>query len=88
MQTFQLYIGANNRTKRLETAKIRRVMPGRHDGFTLVPVTGYWQGERENSVLVIVNDDPAKVRQTIAILKAELQQEAIGVQRVADIEFA
>lgn len=86
--TFQLYIGSNNRTKKLETRKVRSVMASRHDGFTLYPVTGYWKGQRENSLIVLVEDDETKVMATIAILKSALEQEAIGFQQVPQVQFA
>lgn len=86
--TYQLYIGSNNRTKRLELAKIRRIVGARHEGFTVVPVTGYWHGEAEHTALVVIDDDDSKILATIATLKDELEQEAIGYQLAPQMQFA
>lgn len=86
--TYNLFIGSDNRTKRLNVSKIEQIMSDRHEGFTLYPVTGYWHGQQEHSMLVIVNDDNDKIKQTISILKQELVQEAIGYQIVPDMQFA
>lgn len=88
MQTFQLYVGANNTTKRLELAKIRRIVSARHNGFTVYPVQGYWHGEKEETAIVIINDNTNRIKQTIEILKGALQQEAIGYQVVPNMQFA
>lgn len=88
MQTFQLYVGANNTTKRLELAKIRRIVGARHNGFTVYPVTGYWHGQSEQTAIVIINDNTNKIKQTIEILKNALSQDAIGYQVVPNMQFA
>lgn len=86
--TYQLYIGSNNQTKELELAKINHIVGQRHEGFTVYPATGYWHGEQENTALVLIEDDDAKVIETINILKTELLQEAIGYQIVPQMQFA
>lgn len=86
--TYNLFIGSDNKTKTLNTKLIESIMSERHEGFTLYPVTGYWRGQSEHSMLIIVNDDDAKIKQTISILKQELEQEAIGYQVVPDLQFA
>ena len=88
MQTFQLYIGSNNRTGRLELSKIRRIVSARHQGFTVLPATGYWQGAQENSAIVVINDNTNKIRETIELLKNALAQDAIGYQVVPNMQFA
>lgn len=86
--TYQLYIGSNNVSKRLELAKIERVLAVQHSGFTILPATGYWQGTKERSVTVIIEGLQATILDTISRLKSELAQEAIGYQVVSDIKFA
>lgn len=86
--TYQLFIGANNLTGRLELDKIESILSASHKGFTILPATGYWQGKKENSCSVIVSDTARKVHQTIRTLKHQLDQEAIAFQRIPDLHFA
>lgn len=86
--TYQLYVGANNSTGRVELGKIKNILSSRHQGFTMLQANGYWQGQAEPSVCIIVNDVSRKVHQTIRELKSQLQQDAIGYQIIPDIKFA
>jgi hypothetical protein len=86
--TFQLYIGSNNKTHQLELVKIRRIIAERHQGFTLYRATGYWIGKPEATAVVVIDDAKSKVLETIAILKAELSQDAIAYQQAAALKFA
>lgn len=88
MKAFTLYVGANNRTGRLEMARIRSIVAARHEGFTLYPVTGYWHGVAERSAIVLINDDDAKVFETINLLKARLEREAVGYTVQQEMKFA
>ena len=88
MTTFQLYIGANNRTKRLEMSKIRRIVSARHQGFTVHTAEGYWNGVKENTAIVTIAGNQTKIKNTIEILKQELEQDSIGYQIAPNMVFA
>lgn len=87
--TYQLYIGANNITGKCEVDKIEKILSANHSGFTILPaLLGYWEGNKEDSVSIIISDSARKVHQSIRELKQVLQQDAIGYQRIPDIRFA
>ena len=58
-----------------------------HEGFTVQPAKGYWQGMSEDSVTVIIHDDEQLIRQTVQRLKQVLKQDAIAMHEVAPLEF-
>lgn len=85
---YNLYVGSNNRTKRLELAKIRKATAARFDGFSLMPLTGYWKGTAERSVMVQIETmDRAAVMELVEMLKLELEQEAIALQELPALRF-
>lgn len=86
--TYQLYIGANNQTHKLEMGKIERILNRNHEGYTLYKATGYWHGEREASAVAVISDKKQSVMLTIFELKRELKQEAIGYQESPALRFA
>ena len=84
---YRLYVGANNRTKRVEINKIERFLNSRTDGYTIIPARGYWQGQREPSVVIEMQ---VTKRQAIVIatgLKGVLKQEAIGICKATALSF-
>jgi hypothetical protein len=85
--TYKLYIGANNDTKEVETALVERVLNKRHQGYTITPAVGYWLGQREPSIEVLIEDEQTKIMESIAELKDVLKQDAIGFQKVARLQF-
>jgi len=88
MASFNLFIGSNNKTKKLEVDKIEKVLNKRHSGYTLEYCIGYWKGAKEKSVKVSVSDDGELVMQSIKELKRELQQESIAYQEAPELSFA
>jgi len=86
--TYQLYIGANNVTKEVETDKIEAILNSHYEGYTLLPSVGYWLGKKENSVVVTLVSDQATLKTVLKELKEELQQDAIGWQQVNNLNFA
>lgn len=88
MQTFTIYVGSNNTTKQLELDKINKICSDNHDGFTLYTATGHWLGSEEATAVLVIHDAPAKIRATIARLKSELIQDAIGYQLAPTLQFA
>jgi hypothetical protein len=88
MQTYTIYVGSNNATKELELDKIRTIAARRHDGLTLYTATGYWLGTPEATAVLIIHDQENEITATIADLKKELNQDAIGYQIAPLLQFA
>lgn len=88
MQNYTLYVGSNNKTNQLELAKIKRIVSGNHEGFTVYQATGYWLGKPEQTAVISISDDPAKVKATIQQLKTELHQDAIAYQVMPALRFS
>lgn len=84
---FQVYVGANNKTGKLETNIVERVCNKRHQGYTIQPATGYWNGKREKSAVIIIEDTKDRVLSTVRDLKKQLNQEAVAYQEVNKLEF-
>lgn len=85
--TFNIYIGADNKTGRVDRELIESTLNKRHEGYTLLPSVGYWHGKREQSLVAIVADAPSNVLQSVKELKRVLNQEAVAYQLVNDMEF-
>lgn len=84
----RLFIGANNKTGRVDEDKLRAVLDRVFEGYTMYGVLGRWKGTNENSCIVEVEDcDEAKVRDTIAELLITLEQHSIGYQKLPWLEF-
>jgi len=64
-KTLELFIGSNNTTHKVERAKLEEVLSKYHEGFTIQPAVGYWQGAREDSVTVIISDNFDSIIATI-----------------------
>lgn len=86
-KTLELFIGSNNTTHKVELSKLEATLSKYHTGFTIQPAVGYWAGAREDSVTVLISDDFATIIQTITVLKAVLQQDAIAYHEVTPLEF-
>jgi hypothetical protein len=85
---YRLYIGSNNKSKRLEVAKINAIISSVYDGFTMYRARGVWRGAGENTAVVEIGG--AKKRDILRLckrLKVELKQEAIGLQEVPEMKF-
>lgn len=87
MKTLELFIGANNKTHKVERDLLIATLGKYHEGFTVQPAKGYWQGMAEDSVTVIIHDDENAIRQTVQRLKQVLKQDAIAMHEVAPLEF-
>lgn len=88
MQTYTIYIGANNDTGRVELEKIETIAGKRHDGFTLYNATGHWLGSKEPTAVLIIHDKASAIIRTITDLKIDLEQDAIGYQVAPSMQFA
>jgi hypothetical protein len=88
MVTSLLFIGADNQTGLCDAARIRAIVAKRHEGFTSWPAAGYWHGMPEDTLCVLLSASQADISATVADLKSELHQDAIGVQRMPEMSFA
>jgi len=60
----------------------------RFDGFTLVPATGYWLGEPEQSTVIeIVTDDGWSVFELAEDIKEVNGQDAVLVERIRNASW-
>lgn len=87
METYNIFIGWNNKTHTLEVDKIERILNKYHEGYTIYFANGCWQGKKEKSCVVVLTDTKAKILNSLTMLKKELHQEAIGYQQTARMEF-
>jgi hypothetical protein len=86
-KTLELFIGSNNKTGKVDRQLLEEVLSKYHEGFTIQPAVGYWQGTREDSVVVTVSDDFDRIIDTIRRLKQVLKQDAIAYHEVTPLEF-
>lgn len=84
-KAYELAIGSNNKTKKLERTKITTITLRHYDGATIMAngITGIWKGGTEKTAIVIVNSDKATLQRYIEDLKRELEQDAIAVRETA-----
>lgn len=86
-KTLELFIGSNNKTHKVERDLLAKTLAKYHEGFTIQPARGYWMGQAEDSVTVIIHDDVDTIISTIHKLKQVLKQDAIAYHEVAGLEF-
>lgn len=85
---YNLFIGSNNTTHKVELNKIRKATAKMFEGFTIIPSTGYWQGKAEKSVIVQIEAmNRAQVIELAELLKIELKQDAIAMQELPKLSF-
>ena len=85
---FKLYIGSNNKTGKLEKEKAVKLASVYFQGFTAYKGIGYWEGKKENSLIIeIETNEWGKVEKLASDLKKELKQDAIGLARIGSLSF-
>ena len=85
---YKIYIGSNNKTKRLESKKAIRIATKQFQGFTAYKGLGYWQGKKENSLILEIETNKKKdVLKLVKNLATGLNQEAIGLARIGKLQF-
>jgi hypothetical protein len=55
------------------------------DGFTVIPATGYWKGERERSLIIEISsetDEESSVRLLAGEIKQYNHQQAVLIERL------
>jgi len=82
-------IGSNNKTKKLEKNKAFKIVGVYSKGFTSYETTGFWQGKKEKSLVIELDDINAKETNKLAKeLARALEQQTIGVQNIkTNIKF-
>ena len=85
----RLFIGANNVSKVVEVEKALSIIASQVDGFTFYNASGYWKGDRENSLVVEIDGLGIKAGRSLAkSLCSALEQQAVGLQLInAKIAF-
>lgn len=72
---YRIYTEDKNRNK------LEKIVATYFHGFTLIPSTGYWEGAKEESLIIEVvgiNED-TKIRQCAEAIKAVNEQQAVLV---------
>jgi hypothetical protein len=87
MSTYNVYVGSDNTTGKLDIQRIQSVLVRMHEGYTIQRATGSWRGTVEESAIVTISDKTDKVIETVKLLKTELSQESVGYQQVPDIQY-
>lgn len=86
MKKYFLYIGSNNQTHELESAKACEIIAKAFEGFSVYEIIGYWKGSQEKTLKVeIVSDESGsdtKISKITKELAKELQQDAIMVESI------
>lgn len=75
---FELSIGHNNTTKKLESAKAIKIIAKQFEGFSTLQGLGYWQGQAENKTGIV---------ELAKRLCVELSQQAVAVASKGRMEF-
>lgn len=77
---YRLYVGANNKTHKVEYGKANKIVSRYFTGFTSYKSVGYWQGKKENNYIIEVANVKSGVVDNVAkVLRSELKQLAVGV---------
>ena len=85
--TYALYIGSNNETKRLELKKIQNTLDKYLDGYTIIQAAGAWEGIHEKTAVVEIATDQ-DINPIIQDLKNILKQDAIAYRTITPLAFA
>ena len=83
MKKINFYIGANNKTGKVETEKALQVLTNYYEGMNVSELVGVWQGKKEASILVSIvceSVDYTLVKTACKKLNRKLDQQAIMVE--------
>jgi len=89
MKQATFYIGADNETGKVDKAKIVELVSIYFAGSTIIPATGIWRGEVEESVVLIVGHDNTDdfLRVFARTLCEELGQYSVGLSDGTNFEL-
>lgn len=83
MKKINFYIGANNKTGKVETQKALEVLTKYYEGMNISELIGVWQGKKEASILVSIvceTVDYTQIKTACRELNNKLDQQAIMVE--------
>ena len=85
---YKLYIGQNNRSKKLEVKKAITTITKDFQGFTITKGVGYWQGKAEKTLIIeIETAESKKLFRVVKNLAKVLKQQAIGIAKIGKMQF-
>jgi len=85
---YNLYIGANNTTGKVEKEKAIKLISKTFEGLTLTNASGYWQGKPEKSIVISIETEKKELVLKVAKeLTIELKQDAVGVAKIGKMDF-
>jgi D-alanine-D-alanine ligase-like ATP-grasp enzyme len=85
---YKLYVGSNNKTKKLESTKAINITSKRFQGFTTYQAKGYWQGKAEKTLIIEIESKQKK--EVLALAKEltkKLKQDAVGITATGKMQF-
>lgn len=87
MKKYTLYIGSNNKTKILNIPYAVNIVAVRYRNFSYYPIKGYYNGELEDTLAVVICTTDAKdiIIKLCSELKQLLKQQAIMLIESNDI---
>lgn len=85
--TAEILVGANNQTGLVERDRLAAILDDAHTGWTVRDGLGSWQGQREESVTVLLSDDTDAIMATMRRIVVELDQDAVAWHEVAPLRF-
>lgn len=87
MITAEILVGADNATGLVDRETLAAILDARHQGWTMRDGMGSWQGQREESVSVLVMDDQDRIEGTVRALITPLRQDAVAWRVVPDLHI-
>jgi len=86
---YQFYIGSNCFGHMPELDKIKEILADYEiKGWTIINANGFWNGVDEQSIILQVEGlTKSKALTILQVLKNRLQQDAIGFQRLPEVQF-
>ena len=87
MITAEILVGADNATGLVDRETLAAILDARHQGWTMRDGMGSWQGQREESVSVLIMDDQDRIEGTVRALITPLRQDAVAWRVVPDLHI-
>ena len=83
MTLYKLYIGANNTSKKISIKMeddITQIISTKFESFSFYKIKGYFQGQKEESLIVEIATDNLKKLKGVAMeIRQKYQQDGIGI---------
>lgn len=89
MNQFNIYIGADNVSGKIDKAEIVRLLSSSFNGFTITLGCGFWQGKEEEVAIITIFTIRTRVEliYIVAELCRKLRQDCIILQSVDQVDF-